>query len=211
VDQLTFAIRSGHFAPGDRLPNIAQLATTMEVSKPTIGLAIRSLAGAGVLRVLRGATGGVVVNSSNIPVTLLRLAGDWQQVALSELLEARRPIEMTLALLAGERASEEDFRRLRSAVQDLERARQTKNQYAWLRADHLFHYSLGRAARSELLAYYQHQILERLAKLLNYYEEQYRNIDDVIGTHRRTLLALESRDPRAIRRAMEEHLGGLED
>jgi GntR family transcriptional regulator, transcriptional repressor for pyruvate dehydrogenase complex len=210
VDQLTFAIRSGVYAPGDRLPIIAELARLMEVSKPTVGLAIRSLADSGVLSVQRGATGGVIVRSSNIPVTLLRLAGGWRHAVLGELLEARRPIEMQIALLAGMRATADDFQRLRSAVLDLEKTSKNRDRYARLRADHLFHYSLGRAARNELLAYYQHQILEQLATLLNDYEEQYRDIQNVIRTHETTLAAIESRDSKVIRKAMEEHFAGLE-
>lgn len=210
VDQITFAIRSGRYRPGARLPTMAHLAKALHVSKPTVGIAIRVLGDAGVVRADRGAMGGITVMTADVPVTLMRLSAGWRAPALRELLEARRPVEMQLALLAGERATAQDLEALREAVRELERAAPTGHRFTILRADHLFHYAMGRAAGSEMLAYYQHQILEYLAKALDDYEDQYRSMDDVLETHRRTLRAIESRDPDLIRDAMEEHLGGLE-
>lgn len=209
VDQITFAIRSGVYRPGARLPTLQQLTATMGVSKPVIIEAIRVLSDAGVLQSKRGAAGGISVVSDNIPLTLLRVASGWQEAALPALLEARRTIEMQIALLAGERATESDLTLLRSAVEDLHRLRGTKDRYAQLRADHLFHYGMGRAARSEMLAYYQHQILAQLAKLFNDYErdfEEDQDLDGIITTHQDTLDALVSRDPALISAAMDAHL-----
>ena len=210
VDQITFVIRSGRYRPGDRLPTMGHLARALHVSKPTVGTAIKVLSDAGVVRADRGALGGITVLTADIPVTLMRLSAGWRAPALRELLEARRPVEMQLALLAGQRATAKDIEILREAVVELERLAPSGDRRAVLLADHLFHYAMGRAAGSEMLAYYQHQILEYMAKALDDYEDQYRDIEGVIQTHRRTLVAIESRDPAGIRMAMEEHLLGLE-
>lgn len=210
IDQITFAIRSGRYRAGERLPTMATLATALGVSKPTVGIAIKTLGDAGVVRADRGAMGGITVVTADIPVTLMRLSAGWREPALRELLEARRPVEMQIAQLAGERATAEDIEALRAGVEELERSAPSGDRMAILRADHLFHYALGRAARSEMLAYYQHQILEYLAKALDDYEDQYQDIQNVIETHEQTLQAVESRDPERIRIAMEEHLRGLE-
>jgi GntR family transcriptional repressor for pyruvate dehydrogenase complex len=210
VDQITFAIRSGRYRPGERLPTMAHLAQALHVSKPTVGIAIRALSDAGVVRADRGAMGGITVVTADIPITLMRLSAGWREPALRELLEARRPVEMQIALLAGERATDEDLVTLREAVDALTTSAPAGDRMMILRSDHLFHYAMGRAARSELLAYYQHQILEYLAKALDDYEDQYRDIFSVVETHQRTLAAIESRDPDEIRAAMDEHLRGLE-
>lgn len=211
VDQLTFAIRSGRYQAGQRLPTIAHLAEAFHVSKPTIGMAVKTLSDAGVVRVDRGATGGVTVLTDDIPITVMRLSAGWREPALRELLEARRPIEMQLALLAGQRAAEADLISLRQAAEKLAAIVDKGDRLAILQADHLFHYAMGKAANSEMLAYYQHQILEYLAKALDYYEDQYQDLATVVATHQHTLEAIESRDPGRIREAMEEHLGGLEE
>lgn len=210
IDQITFAIRSGRYRPGDRLPTMALLAQALHVSKPTVGIAIKTLSDAGVVRADRGAMGGITVVKDDIPVTLMRLSAGWRDPALRELLEARRPVEMQIALLAGERATEDDLRTLREGVEELARSAPGGDRMAILRADHLFHYALGQAARSDLLAYYQHQILEYLAKALDDYDAQYQDIESVLDTHRQTLSAIESRDPDRIRETMEVHLRGLE-
>lgn len=210
IDQITFAIRSGRYRPGERLPTMAHMAQALHVSKPTVGIAIKTLGDAGVVRADRGAMGGITVITADIPVTLMRLSAGWRDPALRELLEARRPIEMQIALLAGERATSDDLTTLADGVEELSRSAPGGDRMTILRADHLFHYALGRAARSEMLAYYQHQILEYLAKALDDYEDQYQDIQSVVETHRQTLEAIESRDPGRIREAMEAHLRGLE-
>jgi GntR family transcriptional repressor for pyruvate dehydrogenase complex len=210
IDQITFAIRAGRYRPGERLPTMAHLAQALHVSKPTVGIAIKALGDAGVVRADRGAMGGITVVTADVPVTLMRLSTGWRSPALRELLEARRPIEMQIALLAGARATASDLTTLRGGVDELARLAPGGDRLSILRADHLFHYALGQAARSEMLAYYQHQILEYLAKALDDYEDQYQDIASVLETHRQTLAAIESRDPERIRDAMEVHLGGLE-
>ena len=213
VDQITFAIRAGAFAPGERLPGVGELAQALNVSKPTIGDALRVLQDGGVVKTRRGAQGGVVVVSSNVPVTVLRMAGGNREVALSTLVEARRPIETELALLAGQRGTQSDFDTMAEAVESHRRLQRDGDyEFAeWLHYDHLFHYGMGRAARSETLAYYQHQILEQLALLLAHYYEREEDREWVIDTHNETLECIMSRDPDRIRAAMRRHLRNLEE
>lgn len=212
IDQITFAIRSGLLRVGDRLPTIDGLAKLTGVSKPVIGEAIKVLRDNGVLESKRGATGGVTVVSEDIPVTLIRLRAKWREAALTELIEARRPIEMDLALRAGERATEEDLHTMADSVERLEKAVAEGGEPSMLRhLNHLFHYSFGRAAKSEMLAYYQHQILGRIAVLLHDYYLHDEDPELVIKTHWATLAAIESRNENEIRRAMDWHLANLED
>ena len=75
---------------------------------------------------------------------------------------------------------------------------------------HLFHYSMGRAARSKLLANYQHQLLEQLFLKMRLYFEVSEKVEDVVALHRMTLAALRTRRPGTIERAIDEHLQPLE-
>ncbi len=212
IDQVTFAIRSGLLRVGDRLPTIDALARLTGVSKPVIGEAIRVLRDNGVLASKRGATGGVTVVSEDVPVNLIRLRAKWREAALAELIEARRPIEMELAIKAGERATPDDLAAMADSVQRLEQAVADNGEPTMLRhLNHLFHYSFGRAAQSEMLAYYQHQILGRIAVLLHEYYQRDEDPELVIKTHWETLAAIESRDENEIRRAMDYHLANLEE
>ncbi len=211
VDQITFAIRTGAFKPGDRLPLVEALAQTMQVSKPTIGEAIKVLSRAGVLVAQRGASGGLTVVSDNIPESLImRRASGWREASLKELVEARRPIEMQIIMLAAERATAEDHAALRYAIEKLKEqgvpAGMRRMYY-----ENLFHYNLGRAARSELLAFYQHQILEQLALLLRDFFTRTVDVSVTAHFHQRTLDALIKGDKKALERITDEHLRVLEE
>jgi GntR family transcriptional repressor for pyruvate dehydrogenase complex len=208
IDQITFAIRSGVYAPGDRLPSLEQLAARLGVSRSVVIEAVRSLTVAGVISTQRGNRGGLTVMTSNIPVALLGLSAN-KFDKLADILEARRAIEIQLALLCSQRATEADFEAMELSVLRLAEVRDAGRleRRHW---DHLFHYQMGRAARSEVLAYMQHQILERLAVVLETYFNDVEDPMVVEELHRETLDCLKSGDTEQITRAIDRHLAPLE-
>ena len=185
IEQLVFAVRAGVFRPGDPLPRIEELAHALRVSKPTVGEAVGRLADVGVLEARRGSLGGVWVTSDSIPVNVLRAALEPDEIGIRALLEARRPIEMDLARLVGERATEADLAALRAAVDELDVLDREVERARWLHTDHLFHYLMGRAARSEMLAGYQHKMLVHLFVHLHDYFLADENPDSVRAMHPR--------------------------
>ena len=209
VDQIAFGIRSGAFSVGERLPSVAELAEQFGVSKPTIGEAVRLLADNGIVKSKRGVSGGVTVTSDDIPTALLGLVPQRRQTDIREILEARRAVEMDVARLASRRAEESDFERMRESIERL--AQYTgADQRVRLHYDHLFHYAMGRAARSDLLAYYQHQILKQLVVVWPEYFFEQEDTGTILDLHRRTLAVLEARDEEGVVRVMDEHLAVIE-
>jgi GntR family transcriptional repressor for pyruvate dehydrogenase complex len=208
ADQIVYAIRSGAFKVGSRLPSVEEMARQMDVSKPTVGQAIRLLSDHGILKARRGVKGGVTVVGDDIPVSLLSLP-DRREPSLRELLEARRPVEMEIARLAGQRAEQRDLAEMREAIAEL-RERTQGDAEMRLHFDHLFHYAMGRAARSEVLAFLQHQILEGITVVLHDYFVLEEDPVQVADLHARTLEAIESNDSAQIDRVMDEHLAYLE-
>lgn len=203
VGQIVYAIRSGLLQSGDRLPTIEELAESTGVSKPVVGEAVRVLREHGVVASKRGVQGGVTVITDDVPTGLLPARG-WRKADLTELVEARRPIEMMLCLLAAERATEADLADMRDTIKHLETAAQRPDA-SFLRFDHRFHYQVGRAARSEMLAFYQHHILSAIAVALHEYGLFHEDRALVVSTHRELLSAIEARDPVWIREATEHH------
>ena len=128
---------------------------------------------------------------------------------LPDLLEARRAVELQLALLCAERATADDFDAMELSVRRLAESRDAElvERRHW---DHLFHYQIARAARSEVLAYMQHQILERLTVVAKRYFNQYEEPQEVETLHRETLESLRSGNPRLIEQAIDRHLTPLE-
>ncbi|RAJ69625.1 GntR family transcriptional repressor for pyruvate dehydrogenase complex [Streptomyces sp. Amel2xB2] len=208
IDQITFAIRAGKFVPGDRLPSLDDLSRLLGVSRSVVIEAVRSLSLAGVIETQRGNRGGLTVVTSNIPVALLGLSSNKFE-RLPDVLEARRAVEERLALLCAERADARDFELMENSVRRLVENREagrTERRY-W---DHLFHYQMARAARSEMLAYLQHQILERLTVVLENYFTEEEDPKEVESLHRETLDSLLTGDKKAIRAAIDRHLAPLE-
>lgn len=208
IDQVTFGVRSGVHKVGEKLPPIGELAKQLGVSKPTIGEAVRLLALHGVVSSKRGVSGGVTVISDDIPTALLGLVPERRRTDMRELLEARRAVEMEIARLAGRRADDSDLESMQTSIDLLEE--HVDDRRLRLHYDHLFHYAMGRAARSDLLAYYQHQILKQLLVLWPEYFFEQEDAALVIDLHRRTLAALRRRRPPAIDRVMDEHLSVIE-
>ncbi|MEQ8965047.1 MAG: FCD domain-containing protein [Azospirillaceae bacterium] len=209
IEQITFAIRAGAFAPGDRLPHIDALSKTMKVSKPVIGEALKVLSRAGVLQVQRGINGGLTVLTTEIPPGIMALGAPAPHLSIVEIVEARRPVETALAVLAGERATDIDFEMLDHCVSALRTHRRAALEKR-IRYDHLFHYNIGRAARSRALAEYQHQIMEQLFLRMRSYFKEIEDVDSVVALHQETLAALRTRDRATIERAVDVHLRPLE-
>ena len=210
VEQITFAILSGAFRAGERLPNVEALARTMGVSKPVIGEALKVLTKGGVVRAQRGINGGLSVQSVDVPDSIMTLTAPLRYFDVREIIEARRPIELQLALLAGERATEADFAAMQVCIDRLveHRSSDLPNR---IRFDHLFHYTIGRTARSSTLALYQHQILENLYVRMGDYFADMEDVDAVIRLHEMTLAAIRTRNPQSIAEAIDVHLRPLEE
>jgi GntR family transcriptional regulator, transcriptional repressor for pyruvate dehydrogenase complex len=209
VEQITFAILSGAYGTGERLPNVEALAKTMGVSKPVIGEALKVLTKAGVVKAQRGVHGGLTVDNVDVPDSILALTAPLRHFEVREIVEARRPIELQVALLAGERASEEDFDAMQVCIDRL-REHKHSDLTNRIRFDHLFHYTMGRTARSRTLALYQHQILENLYARMRDYFADIEDVEGVIALHEMTLDAIRTRDPARIAEAIDIHLKPLE-
>lgn len=210
MKQITFAILSGAYAIGERLPNIEQLSLAMGVSKPVVGEALKVLTREKIVRAQRGSSGGVFVLTDNVPDSVMALTTPLRHLSLSEIIEARHPIELQLALLAAERATKTDFETLQTCIDRL--CEHRKSDLATrIRFDHLFHYTIARTARSGALALYQHQILEQLFVRMHDYFSRNEDVDAVIALHQRTLDAIRSRKPARIKVAIAEHMRPLEE
>jgi GntR family transcriptional regulator, transcriptional repressor for pyruvate dehydrogenase complex len=209
ADQLTYAIASGWYQAGDRLPIIPDIAKAMNVSPPVIGEAIRLLSDAGVVEVRRGQQGGITVLSGDIPPEVIKLSRPRLASSLRAIVEARRPVEIAIVRLAAARATDAHFEELERTNARLVLAR--GNPRPWTEAHNAFHYTMGRAAGNEVLAHFQHELLEEIALLLDNFAERFMEPDRTIREHRDTLDALRTRDPDVAEKVMHQHLLEFEE
>ena len=209
ADQITFAILSGWYEVGDRLPIIPELSKAMKVSPPVIGEAIGLLSDARVVEVRRGSQGGTIVLSSDIPAAVTKLSRPRLATSLRSIVEARRPVEIAIVRLAAVNATEDDLEDLERANARLLLARGEPRP--WTDAHNSFHYTMGRAAGNEVLAHFQHELLEEIALMLDNFDDRFMDPDRTIREHRDTLAALRTRDPEVAARVMHDHLLEFEE
>jgi GntR family transcriptional repressor for pyruvate dehydrogenase complex len=116
---------------------------------------------------------------------------------------------MEIARLAALRADEQDIVAMEDSIAKLV-AHVGGDEEARLHYDHFFHYAMGRAAHSELLAYYQHQILRGITVIMHDYFVNQEKPEVVVDLHQRTLDAIRGGELSKVDEVMDEHLAYLE-
>lgn len=146
ADRLRRRILEGEFAPGERLPGNRELAAVYSVSVGSLREAIRMLAAEGLLET-RAGSGTYVSREAGVPRWVVRHPLDRKQV--EELIEAREVLEPQLAALAARRASAEQVRRLRDAIQRMQET--VSDPQAFAEADVGLHVAIAEASGNRFL------------------------------------------------------------
>lgn len=127
--QIAHAIRAmveeGRFAPGDKLPTLAELAATFSCSRATVREALSALRGQGLVEFRHG--DGTYIRTASLemwmePLEAAVLLGTGQ---IRQLLELMTALLAGAASLAAEHASDLDLGPVRSALFQLECAGRT--------------------------------------------------------------------------------------
>jgi len=213
AQQIRVYLAENELEPGDRIGTEHELAREFGVSRPTLREALRLLSGTHLIQVSQGRSGGIFVantanegmgrNVSDSIATML--AAD--SVSLHELLEARIFLEVPLAGLAAEHATDETVAQLEAAIADAEGNDPASD--AFRLADARFHEVLAIAAGNELLFAFTRWILDVLQPSLIKRIGASLDGDEIIAQHRAILRAVKRRQPAAAQRAMREHLDHL--
>jgi DNA-binding FadR family transcriptional regulator len=163
ADQLETMIARGDFAPGDRLPAERVLAARLNVSRPSLREAIRTLANKGLLQTRPGG-GSFVTDATDSPLidSLVDLL-EKEPASQYEVLEIRHALEGTAAYYAAIRASVEDRKNVRRRFEAMIATHEAGDPGAEIQADARFHLSVVQAAGNGILL----QLMQGLFKLLH--------------------------------------------
>lgn len=208
VRQIKAMIAEGRLKGGDQLPPERDLAEKFVVSRTSVREALRVLESRGLVEIRPG--GGTFVREMSVEALIepLALVMASAREAIGELFEARRLLEPTLAALAAGRATAEEVQEMERILE--EQAREIAAGRTGLAQDARFHTAVGVAARNRAITRITHAILDLLAQSreesLSAPGRPTRSHQD----HQRILAAIRARDEDAARRAMLEHLEGVE-
>lgn len=205
---LVDGIRSCVAQPGTRLPSDRELAAYFGISRPVVREALDQLRRAGIVEVRRGSGGGVFVRSLAIPTPLLTDRTDLRREEIRQLLEARRSIETTCALLCAENASEADLDGLAELAHDLEALHERPEDFIEL--DVRFHLRIASLSGNGPLEGFLATVFRELAAIRSEYPVGYGDMETAIGYQLDTVAALQTREPERVLASIDRHLQGLE-
>src|SRR6266853_1283582 len=205
VQQIEESVLKGALKEGDQLPAERELAQQFGVSRTAVREAIKALHEKGLVVPFPG-RGTFVTNgdSNSMRQSLDRILKSGQPDGAAHLVEFREILEPEIAALAAARADDQDLATMREAVSVMDNARRDAD--AFIEADLDFHLALAEAAANPF-------ILSLIDSIVGLLREQRLRIFYVDGgpergqiLHNRIREAMERRDSRGAREAMQAHL-----
>jgi len=202
--QVLNMLSSGVLKPGDKLPAERDIARQLNVGRTTVREALKLLTLSGLLEAKRG--NGTYVRQEFESFLMKQL--EWPIILnayqVDKILEVRQPLEVQAAVLAAERATEEELQRISSfhklgAIKGRDIELETE-------LDLEFHNAIAAASHNELLSQLMnsmHSILVQYIKLSNAMTE---NQATTLKEHQRIYEAIKNRDTVAAEQAMVDHL-----
>ena len=218
-EQVAFEIRRylsiRGLRPGERLGTEQELAAEFGVSRPTLREGLRLLAGSHLIRASRGPGGGIFVESTqnegmsrNVSESIAMMLAT-ESVSLDELLAARLSLEVPLAGLAAQNATETTAAELLAAIAEAEGNRPASD--AFRIADTRFHRVIATAARNEILRAFTSWTLDVLQPSLIDTIGESIDGDAILRQHGEIQRAIRLRRPAGAERAMRRHLEYLRE
>lgn len=201
-------IRTGGYAPGDRLPSIVQLARRLEVGAPAMREALRRLETLGVVEIRHG-TGvfvGPHAGAAIVPGPLMARA--ISPTLLADAVETRMVLERQAVALAARNARDVHLARMRELLRHAETHGEGDDVLA--ETNRAFHRCIAAASGNTVLA----QLLDVLANLIpddRRAPRPCRREGRETREHAGILDALAGRDPELAMERMQAHLEGWKD
>ena len=209
VERIADMIRTGQYAPGDRLPSERKLAEQLQVSRTSVREALGRLETIGLLESRHGLGTFVkdpsreVLQASLVP----HISTDPETVG--KLFELREIIEIDAAARAAERANASQKTIMRRWVEEVETQMARENAAGVVTADVEFHRQIIIATGNDILV----DLMDSIVDLLRAMRRDSMNIPElrpkIITGHRAILAAIEAGDSAAARQAMRDHLAAV--
>jgi len=209
VGQIERLILNHELPIGAALPSERQLAAQLGVSRNILREAVRMLVQRGLLEVRPGSGTYVARPGAEFLQDFLDLFVRTSEFGLFDLVEARQALEVQIAELAAQRATEDDCRLIDQYLGELEEAADDPERY--IEADISFHAALGRAARNEILQQLMKSIRGAMRENIRIVvTHRPAAVEEAILAHRRIALAVRTHASGEARLAMQDHLQGIQ-
>lgn len=204
TEKIAEMVLSGAYVEGDRLPPERKLVEELGVSRTVVREALNSLESRGIISIEHGR--GAVVARRGLPAVRDTLEYHLRSrpETMLELLEVRRALEIEVAGLAAQRATEEDVRAMREANETMREKIDAPEGY--VDADTVFHMLLARSTKNEIFLLMNEPITDLLLESRKITGSLPENARRALAGHEEILEKIEARDVAGARLAMTEHL-----
>jgi GntR family transcriptional repressor for pyruvate dehydrogenase complex len=208
ASRLLELIRAQELRPGDKLPAERNLAAMMQVSRPVLREALRALAIMKVVEIRQGAGTYITALEPQQLVSHLDFVFSKDTVALAQVIETRRVVELGNVRLAAMRMPPDGLARLDDLLARLADSLDDADRFSTL--DIEFHDVVSVAAGNFLLAQFM-SIINTLGKVSRERTGASRAVrEHALRDHGRIVDALRTGDPDAAATAMAAHLDHVE-
>jgi GntR family transcriptional repressor for pyruvate dehydrogenase complex len=215
MHQIEQLILRGILRPGERLPSERDLSDKLGVSRPSLREAIADLENRGLLTTRKGS--GIYVADvlgSAFSEPLIQLFASHEE-ALFDYLSFRRDLEGMAAERAARLASDTDLKVITALFKKMEAAHGKRNPAEESALDAEFHMAIVEASHNVFMLHMMRSMFEMLRAGVFYN----RQVMFKVRTTRKALLdqhriihdAILARNPSAARKAIEQHLGYVEN
>ena len=209
ANQIKKSIFNGDLKPGEQLPSERDLAVMFNVGRPTIREALRTLSVLGLIEINQGFKGSVV---KKIDIIQSFEAMDEQFVwmiganekTFKEMWEVRKYVELGIAHLVADNASEQDLKDLEKYIFEMESCSDDIKQYFQFAMT--FHLELAQMSKNNIFYFIWKIFYDICMKNTNVLEDLYPDkINKLLEGNKVLLEAIKSRNHDRIDKAMKKH------
>ncbi|MGB0681550.1 MAG: GntR family transcriptional regulator [Magnetovibrionaceae bacterium] len=215
VEQLEALILEGVLEPGDRLPPERELASELDVSRPSLREAIHRLEMRGLLEAKQG--GGTFVKTilaSSFTDPLVHLLQS-NSAAAMDYVEFRKSIESTAAYYAALRATDSDREILEGRFKAMIAAHEIDDPTQEAECDADFHLAVAEAAHNVVLLHIARALFDLLRKGVFYNRNKlYKRSgvrDILLKQHEALYRGVMNGDPEAASNAASAHMAYVQE
>lgn len=205
VNEIERRVLDGVLAPGMMLPPERELCEQLGVSRTALREAVRVLVSKGLIETRPG-VGTIIsqISSNHVSGSLQFVLNRMGGVSLEQLNQVRQILEVEIARLAAEKATEQDVQKLTVIYNSSVAARHTPD--VLVDGDFEFHRTLAEMTRNPVLAILLDTINDMMHDVRKRLTDSDELPDVVIVGHARILQEVASRDPAGSSKAMQDHL-----
>lgn len=208
-NELKSLLKGGTYKIGDRLPPERDIAETFGVSRTVVREALIMLELENLVTVKKG-SGVYVIGLPDDVLSLENKKIEEEDFGPFELLQARQLIESSIAAFAATQMVKADILELRNILEQ-ERLMLEQDKLDDYSADELFHITIAKATKNSVLETLLYELWQkRYASKM--WDKLHSRIQDHsyrrkwLYDHEKILQTLQSKDPKAARQAMWQHL-----